>query len=199
MTRTRKKHAPAELQHDEFVVARAPGLHKSRVDRARRRCQPLAMDRRGVLHDTFVLERRYGQRPDAVFAALSDARRKRRWFAEGANHEVLSFEMDFRVGGQERTHSRFQPGTPFSGVEMIHTGHYVDVEPGQRIVTASTMSFGARRISAALVTLELLAVEGDTLLVCTHQGAFFEGADGPQIRAVGWRSLLEKLAEELAR
>ena len=30
-------------------------------------------------------------------------------------------------------------------------------------------------------------------------GAFFEGADGPQIRESGWRILLERLATELTR
>jgi hypothetical protein len=31
------------------------------------------------------------------------------------------------------------------------------------------------------------------------EGAFFEGADGPQIRESGWRILLERLATELTR
>jgi hypothetical protein len=47
--------------------------------------------------------------------------------------------------------------------------------------------------------VELLATENGTDLIFTEQGAFFEGADGPQIREAGWRQLLEKLASELAR
>jgi hypothetical protein len=38
-----------------------------------------------------------------------------------------------------------------------------------------------------------------TDLICTHQGAFFEGADGPQMREAGWRSLLDKLSKSLAQ
>jgi hypothetical protein len=33
----------------------------------------------------------------------------------------------------------------------------------------------------------------------THQGAYFEGADGPKMREEGWKTLLDKLPKELAR
>jgi uncharacterized protein YndB with AHSA1/START domain len=61
------------------------------------------------------------------------------------------------------------------------------------------MTLGDRRISASLVTVELLPTDQGTDLICTHQGAFFEGADGPQFREAGWRKLFEQLAKELAR
>ena len=61
------------------------------------------------------------------------------------------------------------------------------------------MTLGDRRISASLVTVELLPTDGGTDLICTHQGAFFEGSDGPRIREGGWRHLLDQLAKELAR
>ena len=35
------------------------------------------------------------------------------------------------------------------------------------------------------------------LFIAFSLGAFFEGADGPQIREAGWRHLLERLATEL--
>jgi hypothetical protein len=60
------------------------------------------------------------------------------------------------------------------------------------------MTIGGRCISATLVTVELLAVEKGTDLVLTHQGAFFEGADGPEMRQEGWKKLMEKLAGEFA-
>jgi uncharacterized protein YndB with AHSA1/START domain len=61
------------------------------------------------------------------------------------------------------------------------------------------MALGSKRISASLVTFEFLPTEKGTDLICTHQGAFFEGADGPQMREAGWRKLLEQLAKELDR
>ena len=148
-------------------------------------------------HNTFVIEREYPKAPERVYLAFSDANQKRRWFAEGASHDVEEFQMDFCEGGLERARYRFKAGTPFPGVSLTHQGRYLDIVPNQRIVTASTMDLGDHRISATLVTIELFPDGDGTRLVCTHQGAFFEGADGPQIREQGWRSLLENLAKGL--
>lgn len=157
------------------------------------------MEQQSVIHSTFVIERRYPKPPERVFAALSEAAQKRIWFAEGEHHDVEEFTMDFRIGGSERLVYRFKPGTPFNGMALTNEGSYQDIVANQRIVTASTMTLGDRRISASLVTLECLAAENGTDLICTHQGAFFEGADGPQKREAGWRKLLERLGTELAR
>jgi uncharacterized protein YndB with AHSA1/START domain len=157
------------------------------------------MKEQSVIHNTFVIERSYPKPPERVFAAFADGATKRRWFAEGASHEVEEFEMNFRVGGTERARYRFKEGTPFQGVGLTHEGSYQDILPDRRVVTASTMSFGDKRISASLVTFEFLSTDKGTDLICTHQGAFFEGADGPQIREAGWRQLLEQLAKELTR
>jgi uncharacterized protein YndB with AHSA1/START domain len=61
------------------------------------------------------------------------------------------------------------------------------------------MSVGERCISASLVTFELAPSEAGTNLLFTHQGAFFEGADGPKMREEGWREILDQLAKEFAR
>jgi uncharacterized protein YndB with AHSA1/START domain len=157
------------------------------------------MEEQSVIHSTFVIERSYPKRPELVFSAFADAAMKRRWFAEGHRHEVEEFEMDFRVGGIERARYRFIEDTPFEGIALTNEGSYQDIVLNERIVTASTMSLGTKHISASLVTFEFLPTEKGTDLICTHQGAFFEGADGPQIRESGWRRLFEQLAEELAR
>jgi uncharacterized protein YndB with AHSA1/START domain len=156
------------------------------------------MGQPSVIHNTFVIERSYPTTPERVFAAFADPAKKRRWAAEGGGHEVESFEMDFRVGGNERGRFRFKEGTPFKGVALANDVTYQDIVPNRRVVFASTMTLGERRISASLVTVELLQTEKGTDLLFTHQGAFFEGADGPQMREAGWRKLLERLAEVLA-
>jgi uncharacterized protein YndB with AHSA1/START domain len=135
-----------------------------------------------------------------VFAAFADPAKKRRWFAEGAkSHDVEEFEMDFRVGGSEHARYRFKEGTPFPGTALTNDGSYQDIVPNRRVVIAHNMALGDKRISASLVTFELLPTEKGTALIFTHQAAFFEGSDGPEMREDGWRKLLDQLAKELAR
>ncbi len=157
------------------------------------------MEERSIIHDTFVIERSYPRPPERVFAAFAETAQKRRWFAEGDHHEVVEFAMDFRERGFERLCYRFSKGTPFEGVIVTHEGSFQDILPNRRVVTASTMTLGEKRISASLVTCEFVPTDTGTDLICTHQAAYFEGADGPQIRQAGWRQLFEKLAKELAR
>jgi uncharacterized protein YndB with AHSA1/START domain len=157
------------------------------------------MEQISVIHSTFVLERSYPATPERVFAAFADPVTKRRWFLEGGNNEVQDFEMDFRVGGIERARVLYKEGTPIQGMTIINETRYQDIVPGRRVVAAYSMTLADKRISAALVTFELVPTEKGTDLILTHQGAYFEGADGPQIREQGWRQLLERLAKELAR
>ena len=157
------------------------------------------MEERSVIHSTFVIERSYPATPERVFAAFADPTRKRRWFVEGDGHDVEHFEMDFRVGGKERARFRLGEGTPLKGIACTNEAAYQDIVPNRRVVQASTMSVGERCISASLTTFEFLPSEMGTDLIFTHQGAFFEGADGPEMRAEGWRKLLGQLTDEFAR
>ena len=47
--------------------------------------------------------------------------------------------------------------------------------------------------------MEIVPSGDGTRLTLTEQGAFFEGADGPDVREKGWRALLEALGKELRR
>ena len=156
------------------------------------------MESQSVTHGTYVIERSFPVKPERVFAAFADPVKKQRWFA-GGEGKTEKFEMDFRVGGNERTQRRMGDNTPFPGVALTNQTNYQDIVPNKRVVFAYTMTLGDKRISASLVTVELLPTEKGTDLIFTDQGAYFEGADGPQMREHGWGVLLGQLEKELAR
>jgi uncharacterized protein YndB with AHSA1/START domain len=158
------------------------------------------MEHQSAIHSTFVIERTYPVTPERVFAAFADPAKKRRWFVEGDHHQVEHYELDFRVGGKERASFRFnKEGTPVNGLTFTNETSYQNIVPNRRVVFASTMSVGDKCISASLGTVEFLPSEKGTDLIFTHQGAFFEGADGPEMREEGWRKLLARLTDEFPR
>ena len=65
------------------------------------------------------------------------------------------------------------------------------------MVWAYRMAMDGKNFSSALATVELVKTSGGTDVILTHQGAYFEGADGPEMRKGGWTDLLERLAKEV--
>jgi uncharacterized protein YndB with AHSA1/START domain len=159
--------------------------------------QPV-LNQQSVVHNTFVIERNYPQAPERVFAAFAQPSRKRRWYAEG-DHEIQEFEMEFRVGGSERFRYRFKQGHPIAGSEIANESTYHDILPEKHIVMSSKMSLNGKPVVVMLATFEFLPTEKGTDLILTHQGAFLEWPDGPKMIEIGWRSLLDRLAKELAQ
>jgi len=156
------------------------------------------MSEPSIVHSTFVLERSFAAGPDRVFAALSDPAEVRRWYAGAGGRTAESFEMDFRVHGRQRMSSKMGEDTPFPGVILTSDAVFLDIVPGRRVVMAQTMALAERRFSASLITYEILESAAGSTLVFTHQGAFFEGSDGPERREHGWNGLLDSLAQALA-
>lgn len=154
------------------------------------------MEKSSTVHSTFVLERKLAASPERVFAAFADPETKRRWFFSSTHHELQHHELDFKVGGKEHASMKFAVG-PIAGKVIMNDTVYEDIRPGRRIVTAYRMILDGEPMSVALATFELLPAGTGTDLVLTHQGVYFENADGPEMRKGGWESLLGKLAKEL--
>jgi len=151
-----------------------------------------------AVHNTFVVERKYAQSPERLFAAFAQPERKRRWYAEG-DHDIKEFAMEFKVGGSERLRYGFKPGHPIAGSELTNEGSYYDIVPDERIVMATKMSLNGKPIVMTLVTIEFVSSDGGTDLVLTNQGTFLDWEGGPQMIEAGWRSLLERLEGYLAK
>jgi uncharacterized protein YndB with AHSA1/START domain len=149
-----------------------------------------------VIHATCVVERSFSKPAAAVFAALSEPDMVRDWYGgRSESHDTVEFALKFTIGGTQRLAYRFRPGHPLAGKVLINDGIFQDIVPNKRIVSASAMAIDGQRISASLVTFELVPTEKGTDLICTHQGAFFEGA-GPnpaKMREDGWNTLMDRL------
>lgn len=147
-----------------------------------------------VVHATCVVERSFSKPASVVFAALSEPEKVRRWMGGGSHSELVEFRSEFVEGGKQILQYRMGAETPVAGAVITNEARFQQIVPGERIVTASTMKMGERIFSASQVTFELVAREGGTDLVITHQGAFFEGSDGPERREQGWNLLADQLA-----
>jgi uncharacterized protein YndB with AHSA1/START domain len=146
-----------------------------------------------VVHATCVVERRFPKPAGVVFAALSDPNKVRRWMGLSEHSELLEFLCEFREGGKQVLKYKMGPDTPIAGAIITNEGRFQHIVLGERIVTASTMKMGDRIFSASQVTFELVPADMETDLIITHQGAFFEGSDGPAMRERGWIALADNL------
>jgi uncharacterized protein YndB with AHSA1/START domain len=147
------------------------------------------MSGRSVEHATFVIERSYEVSSERAFAAWADPEVKARWFVDPEAH----LELDFRVGGRERSR-----GTAPDGRAYSYEALYLDIVQAQRIVYTYDMLLEETRISVSLATVEFTPVsDSGTRLVFTEQAAFLDGHESPAQRTEGMGSLLDALEQEL--
>jgi uncharacterized protein YndB with AHSA1/START domain len=147
---------------------------------------------RTVAHSTFVIERVFDATPAQVFAAFADPAVKRRWFSGPEEWGQGPLELDFRVGGRERT-----SGGPGDGPKHLYEATYLDIVASQRIVYSYVMHLDDRKISVSLSTVELMAAGAGTRMIYTEQDAFLDGFDHPAEREHGTRELFDKMARVL--
>jgi uncharacterized protein YndB with AHSA1/START domain len=146
-----------------------------------------------IEHAELRIERRYQTPPAEVFSAWSSAEAKARWFMGPDEWQREPLELDFRVGGRERSVG----GSPGGPVYTCNAVYWDIVEP-ERIVYTYEMLEDERRISVTLATVELAADDDETRLVLTEHGAFLDGLIDPALREQGWGSLLDALGRALA-
>ena len=148
--------------------------------------------KRSITHGSFTLERTYDATPARVFEAFSNPKAKAAWFHGPPGWVQTHSEIDFRVGGRDRSGGG-PPGGPMSRFEC----HYYDIVPNERIIYSYEMHLDDRKISVSLATLEIVPVGSRAKLTITEHGAFLDGYDGAASREQGTRGLLEQLAASL--
>jgi uncharacterized protein YndB with AHSA1/START domain len=142
-----------------------------------------------ITHAGFTIERRYACTPRQTFSAFADPELKRQWFA---NRPGAEWELDFRVGGGERS-----TGGPPDGPRHVFRSRFHDIVEDERIVFAYDLLFGDRLISVSLTTVELWSDGPGTRLVFTEHGAFFDDLEDPGEREHGTGKLLDALGRFL--
>lgn len=148
---------------------------------------------KSVQHDTVVIERHFVAIPTQVFTAFADVDARQRW-AVPLGDKLEYLQSNFTVGGRDV----FRCGSPN---DMCYLGdmRYEDIVLNRRIVFTEAMSQRDNRLSATLVTVELLADEAGTQLIMTSQIAAFDGSDMVTGYRQGWLAVLDNLAVELRR
>jgi uncharacterized protein YndB with AHSA1/START domain len=91
------------------------------------------------------------------------------------------------AGGSESF--RFAP----PGNPHLHSeGHFLDIVPDRRIISAGVMRDNGAAMSTTQVTMEFYSDATGTRLTLTDQSAFF-GADTVSNRKSGWKEVPAKL------
>ena len=136
-----------------------------------------------IEHADLRIDRRYEAPPAEVFSAWSSAEAKARWFMGPDEWQREPLELDFRVGGRERS-----VGGAVGGPVYTCNAIYWDLVEPERIVYTYEMLEDERRISVTLATVELAADGNGTRLVLTEHSAFLDGLVDPALREPGWGS-----------
>ena len=144
-----------------------------------------------IAHATIVMERTYNASPARVFAAWADVEARKRWSAPADNIRIEYEEADFREGGRDLSRC-IEPGNE----DYVAAVTYIDIKRDQRIAFVEDVAHGKKRVSAALISVELTPQGGATRLLLTMQIASFDEAGMEQGYQFGWNAALDNLAKE---
>jgi uncharacterized protein YndB with AHSA1/START domain len=147
-----------------------------------------------IAHATIVMERTYSASPTRVFNAWADVEARKRWSAPAESIRIEYEEADFREGGRDLSRC-IEPGNE----DYIAAVTYVDIKRDQRIAFVEDVAHGKKRVSAALISVELTPKGAATHLLLTMQIASFDGSEMEKGYQFGWSSALDNLAKEFSQ
>ena len=134
------------------------------------------------------LRRRFDAPRERVFAAWTDPKLLRRWWAAVHGWETSRAEVDLRPGGRYRLSMRD------GDAEYTVAGEYVEVVPPERLAYTWTWEGDAELMQGSegtFVTVEFLGDGDGTQVVLTHAG--FGGERIRDLHHEGWAGCLANL------
>lgn len=147
-----------------------------------------------LVHSAFTVERHYPAPVGQVFSCFADTEKLRRWLIEGEGWTIDGFTNDFTTLGFQRSLFRWQ-----GGPQISNDGIYHEIVENERIITSYSMAMEGKIFSVSLLTQTFEEKDGGTLLTLTEQGTYMGDESAVAGREEGFKELLGKLGEEVAR
>ena len=130
--------------------------------------------------------RAFAASAERVFGAWLDPAMAKRFLFVTNNGEIVTAEIDARVGGRFRIIRR-------DDRDVEHVGTYLEIDRPRKLVF--TFAVPAFSLAETLVTIDIVTAAGGCELTLTHQHVLPEWVDSTQ---QGWSSILAALDHTLS-
>jgi uncharacterized protein YndB with AHSA1/START domain len=152
------------------------------------------MNELSATHETLVFERSYTASTAKVFAAFEDVGARLEWSPPDESTSVVFDEANFWVGGLDVSRCG-----PKDGLQFLVETRYLDIIRDRRIVFSELVGHKGKRLSAALVTIDMVGSDSGTNLTLTVQLASFDGAAMGNGNWTDYEASLNNLGAYLSR
>ena len=146
-----------------------------------------------VSHKTVSLKKTVDYSAQKVFKAFASVKARSEWSVPKGD-AIEYIEDNFSVGGKDV----FRCGSPDS-MEFNGVVQYEDIIKNQRIIYTETIRHKKKKLSVALLTINLGEVEGGTEITVTAQVCSLDVADMSLGYKQGWTAVLKNLGEFLSQ
>jgi uncharacterized protein YndB with AHSA1/START domain len=146
-----------------------------------------------VSHKTVSLRKKVDFSIQKVFKAFASQKARSEWSVPKGD-AIEYIEDNFSVGGKDV----FRCGSPDS-MEFNGVVQYEDIVKNRRIIYTETIKHKKKKLSVALLTLNLVEIEGATEITVTAQVCSLDGANMSLGYKQGWTAVLKNLEEFLSQ
>lgn len=143
-------------------------------------------------HGTVVVERTIKVPVARAYAAYADATERARWAAPSETAVFIYEETDFKVGGRDVARCG-----PKEDPRFRVESRYVDIVPGQRIMTTDTVHDSDKLLTANIITMEFSDNAQSTRVKVTVQVTSLVGSEMIDNTRAGNTGSLANMAQYL--